>query len=154
MVLEAISPDRKKCLLELLLSACHVGRYCSADMSAGSNSTVQAACRFDQIGVLLAPSATITAATADRAYFTPLCLLCKLDINSLVGGLLFMQVPFAAAGPLQQLHPLSFGEGISLDPLPPKEIRWAGPGCDFCLSPKKWQLKCCGVLGLEIIQLL
>lgn len=34
------------------------------------------------------------------------------------------RVPFVAAGPLQQLHPLSFGEGISLDPLPPKEIRY------------------------------
>ncbi|XP_029372680.1 refilin-B [Echeneis naucrates] len=27
-------------------------------------------------------------------------------------------------GPLPQLHPLSFGEGIALDPLPPKEIRY------------------------------
>lgn len=47
MVLEAISPDRKKCLLELLLSACHVGCYCSADMSAGSILTVHAVCRFE-----------------------------------------------------------------------------------------------------------
>lgn len=37
----------------------------------------------------LSPSNTITAATADLAYFPPLCLLCKLDVNSLVGGLLF-----------------------------------------------------------------
>lgn len=82
------------------------------------------------------PSTTITAATADLAYFTLLCLLCKLYIHSLVGELLLMQVPFVAAGPLQQLHPLSFGEGISLDPLPPKEIRWVGPGCDFCVGPE------------------
>lgn len=61
-----------------------------------------------------------------------------------MGELLLMQVPFVAAGPLQQLHPLSFGEGISLDPLPPKEIRWVGPGCDFCVGPEDM----CGEMNL------
>ncbi|KAI9538530.1 hypothetical protein NQZ68_012182 [Dissostichus eleginoides] len=33
-------------------------------------------------------------------------------------------VPVLPTGSFQQLHPLSFGEGIALDPLPPKEIRY------------------------------
>nr|XP_020495611.1 refilin-B [Labrus bergylta] len=33
-------------------------------------------------------------------------------------------VPVLPSGPFQQLQPSSFGEGISLDPLPPKEIRY------------------------------
>lgn len=33
-------------------------------------------------------------------------------------------VPVLPIGSLPQLHPLSFGEGIALDPLPPKEIRY------------------------------
>lgn len=33
-------------------------------------------------------------------------------------------VPVLPTGPFQQLQPLSFGEGIALDPLPPKEIRY------------------------------
>lgn len=37
-----------------------------------------------------------------------------------------LQVPVLPTGSFQQLHPLSFGEGIALDPLPPKEIRWVG----------------------------
>lgn len=102
----------------------------------GLNLTGRAVCHFDQIAPRPRPSTTITAATADLAYFPVLCLLCKLYIHSLVGKLLFMQVPFVAVGPLQQLHPLSFGEGISLDPLPPKEIRWVGPGCYFCVGPE------------------
>lgn len=35
-----------------------------------------------------------------------------------------LQVPVLPTGSIQQLHPLSFGEGIALDPLPPKEVRW------------------------------
>lgn len=64
----------------------------------------------------------------------------RSTLTVLVGGLsLSMQVLFAAVAPLQQLHPLSFGEGISLDPLPPKEIRWVGPGCDsVCVSAEKF----------------
>lgn len=38
-----------------------------------------------------------------------------------------LQVPvLPTAGSFQQLHPLSFGEGIAFDPLPPKEIRLVG----------------------------
>ncbi|KAL7400839.1 hypothetical protein ABVT39_018732 [Epinephelus coioides] len=33
-------------------------------------------------------------------------------------------VPVLPTGSFQQLHPLSFGEGIALDPLPAKEIRY------------------------------
>ncbi|XP_078102421.1 refilin-B [Sander vitreus] len=33
-------------------------------------------------------------------------------------------VPVLATGSFHQLHPLSFGEGIALDPLPSKEIRY------------------------------
>ncbi|CAI5693870.1 refilin B [Oreochromis aureus] len=33
-------------------------------------------------------------------------------------------VPALPAGSFPQLHPLSFGEGIALDPLPPKEMRY------------------------------
>lgn len=33
-------------------------------------------------------------------------------------------VPALPTGSFQQLHPLSFGEGIALDPLPAKEIRY------------------------------
>ncbi|CAJ1065590.1 refilin-B [Xyrichtys novacula] len=32
--------------------------------------------------------------------------------------------PVLPTGPFQQLQPLSFGEGIALDPLPPKEVRY------------------------------
>ncbi|CAK6976995.1 refilin B [Scomber scombrus] len=35
-----------------------------------------------------------------------------------------MFVPVSPSGSLPQLHTLSYGEGISLDPLPPKEIRY------------------------------
>ena len=35
-----------------------------------------------------------------------------------------LQVPVEPTGSFPQLHPLSFGEGIALDPLPAKEIRW------------------------------
>lgn len=38
--------------------------------------------------------------------------------------LFFMcQVPVLPTGSFQPLHPLSFGEGIAFDPLPPKEMR-------------------------------
>ncbi|XP_042270211.1 refilin B [Thunnus albacares] len=33
-------------------------------------------------------------------------------------------VPVLPTGSFPQLHPLSYGEGIALDPLPPKEIRY------------------------------
>lgn len=37
-----------------------------------------------------------------------------------------LQVPVLPTGRVPQLHPFSFGEGIALHPLPPKEIRWGG----------------------------
>lgn len=37
-----------------------------------------------------------------------------------------LQIPVLPTGSSQQLHPSSFGEGITLDPLPPKEVRWVG----------------------------
>lgn len=43
-----------------------------------------------------------------------------------VGLIFILQVPVLRTRSIQQLHPLSFGEGIALDPLPPKEIRWVG----------------------------
>lgn len=36
-----------------------------------------------------------------------------------------LQIPVTTAGYFPQLQPLSFGEGIALDPLPSKEVRWA-----------------------------
>lgn len=67
--------------------------FCSADKSAGSNLNVSF---WNHIG--LPPSTTITAATADLAYFPPLGLLCELDINGLVGGLLFHAGSFRSRG--------------------------------------------------------
>ena len=37
--------------------------------------------------------------------------------------LLTLQPPILRVGSFPQQHPLSYGEGIELDPLPPKEIR-------------------------------
>lgn len=44
-----------------------------------------------------------------------------------------LQVPAVPVGSFPQLHPLSFGEGIALDPLPPKEMRCV----DFDVTARK-----------------
>lgn len=62
-----------------------------------------------------------------------------------VGPILFvflkLQVPVLPTGSFQQLQPLSFGEGIALDPLPAKEIRWVHIRPEEMLEKKKTTLE-------------
>lgn len=50
---------------------------------------------------------------------------------------LALQVPVLPTGSFQQLQPLSFVEGIALDPLPAKEIRWVHIRPEEMLLKKK-----------------
>lgn len=53
---------------------------------------------------------------------------------------LALQVPVLPTGSFQQLQPLSFGEGIALDPLPAKEIRWVHIRPEEMLLKKKTRM--------------
>lgn len=57
-----------------------------------------------------------------------------------------LQVPVLPSGSFPQLQPLSFGEGIALNPLPAKEMRWVVFGSTYSVG--HWN--CCVSEGIHI----
>lgn len=68
----------------------------------------------------------------------------KQNNNSIL--LFFFQGPLKHVRGVSQLHPFSYGVGIELDPLPPKELRWCSfefswlTLCTFCFKTV-WSIK-------------
>ncbi|XP_041652303.1 refilin B [Cheilinus undulatus] len=98
-----------------------VGRLNLPNVCEGD--TLDMSCRSDR--GLDSPDSGLPPSPSPSAWLLPVCAekagaVSPLSEDEGKGSL----VPVLPSGPFQQLQPSSFGEGIALDPLPPKEIRY------------------------------